>query len=148
MKKETAKAIYNEVPVWMKTVLIDEFGEKTFVRKFTDIKTLEDAAEATGKSSDYIRILVLESQDEWAYRMLKMIVKAINQGWTPDWSNTNQAKYYPYFVVLPSGSGFSDSDTYYDYGDTYVGSHLCFESSEKAKYAATQFGDIYTKYLL
>jgi len=148
MKKDTAKAIYNEVPDWMKKVLIDEFGEKTFVKNYTDIKTLEDAREATGHGKGYIKMSDEESQDEWAYRMLKMVVKAINQGWTPDWSNTNQAKWYPYFRVLPSGSGFSHSITNYYYGSTDAGSRLCFESSDKAKYAAEQFADLYTQYLL
>lgn len=148
MKKETAKAIYNEVPDWMKTVLIDEFGEKTFAKNYTDIKTLEDAMNATGHTAGYLKMSDPESQDEWAYRMIKMVAKAVNDGWTPDWSNTNQAKWHPYFAVLPSGSGFLCSGANLYYECTYAGSRLCFESSEKAEYAAKQFEDLYIKYLL
>ena len=148
MKIETAKRIYPQVPAWYKEVLEDEFGKENLIkREFTDIKTLEDAMNATGHTTGYLKKSDPESQDEWAYRMLKMVAKAINQGWTPDWNNTNQAKYYPYFGVLPSGSGFSDSGTSYYYEYTCVGSRLCFESSKKAEYAAKQFEDLYTQFL-
>ena len=147
MKKETAKAIYNEVPDWMKKVLVDEFGEKTFAKKeYTDIKTLVDAAEATGTPLQDLEERSDETKDEWAYRMMKIIVKAINQKWTPNWDNSNQQKWWPYFK-LSSGFGFSDS--YYDYVNTgtNVGSRLCFESEEKCNYAATQFLSIYEEFL-
>jgi len=149
MNIETAKRVYNQAPSWYKEVLEDEFGkEKLTKREFTDIKTIEDARLATGHSAGYLKMSDPESQDEWAYRMIKMIAKAINNGWIPDWSNTNQAKWYPYFKVLPSGSGFSDSNTDDLYELTGVGSRLCFESSEKAEYAAKQFEDLYTQFLL
>ena len=146
MKKETAKAIYNEVPVWMKKVLVDEFGEKTFVKNYTDIKTIEDAIEALGMDSSVIERKPNETSDEWAYRMLKIVVKAINQDWIADWNNSNQKKYWPYFN-LSSGFGFSGTDYFCDYTFTFVGSRLCFESEEKAKYAGNQFLQLYKDFL-
>ena len=151
MKKETAKAIYNKVPDWMKTILHDEFGEKTFAKDFKSIKTFSDACEAFGITEEEFEkhwSTADLAKDTLAYEKLKVIANAINAGWTPDWSNTNQPKYYPYFAVLPSGSGFSYSLTYNYYGATIVGSRLCFETSEKAEYAARQFEDIYIQFLL
>ncbi len=149
MKIETAKRVYSQAPSWYQEVLEDEFGkEKLVKRDFTDIKTLEDARIATGHSAAYVKMLDPESQDEWAYRMLKMVVKAINGDWTPDWSNTDQPKYYPYFAVLPSGSGFSGSVTDDFYEDTLVGSRLCFENQAKVNHAIKHFEDLYTQFLL
>jgi hypothetical protein len=142
MKKETAKAIYNEVPDWMKKVLVDEFGEKTFAKKeYTDIKTIEDVQSVCpfdipdGLEPDLV-----------AYLKLKAIVKAINQGWVPDWTNTNQPKYWPYFN-LSSSFSFSSSSYGFVCADTAVGSRLCFETEEKCKYAATTFLSNYEEFI-
>jgi hypothetical protein len=46
--------------------------------------------------------------DELAYKQLKLIVQAFNEGWTPDWTNGKWDKYYPWFKMgSPSGGGFS-----------------------------------------
>lgn len=81
---------------------------------------------------------------------LYIIYKAINNGWIADYSNTRQYKYYPWFRVLASGSGFDFSGTFYGYDltGTYVGSRLCTDTEEKAKYIGTQFGDEYKEIFL
>jgi len=96
-------------------------------------------------------INLFDTRDEFtktilAFQKLIIIAKAINQGWTPDWSNFNQRKYYPYFN-LSSGFGFGDS--LYDCGNAHasVGSRLCFETEEKSTYTGKQFIDIYKDFL-
>lgn len=75
---------------------------------------------------------------------LMVIFKAINNGWTPDWTNTSQNKYYPYFKMGDnSGVGFSYSDYSYDISYSSVGSRLCCEKSDIAIYVAQHFGDLY-----
>ncbi len=145
IEKATAKRLYPDAPDWFKQELTKEFGEKTFQkRKFSDIKTFEDACEELGISTE--QFYGTETPDEQAYKKLKIIVKAINQGWTPDWSNANQHKWWPWFN-LSSGFGFSDSFCSYGNTITYVGSRLCFESEEKSNYAAKQFIEIYKEFL-
>ena len=78
---------------------------------------------------------------------LMIIFKAINDGWTPDWSN-NQYKYYPWYWVLSSGFGFSGSNFSSARTFTRVGSHLCTDSSDKAQFIADQFIAEYQEYLL
>jgi hypothetical protein len=114
---------------------------------FRSIKTFDDACKAIGIDPDSINLPGL-TDDELAYRQLKIIVKAINDGWTPDWSNTNEAKWFPWFRVLPSGSGFSGSNSLNYCGFTFAGSRLCYETKAKSDYAATQFSDIYQKFLV
>ena len=82
-----------------------------------------------------------------AYKLM-VIFQAINDGWTPDWKNTDQAKWFPWFRVLPSGSGFSFSDAFISYGNSYVGSRLCTDTGEKCRYIAEQFEAEYKEFFL
>lgn len=82
-----------------------------------------------------------------AYKLM-VIFKAINNGWRPDWSNTGQYKYYPWFWVGSSGFGFSRSAYDCDLSDTIVGSRLCTDSSDKALYIANQFEQEYKELFL
>jgi hypothetical protein len=113
------------------------------------IKTFDDVLQENG-----VEKMVFENNcqdlttDEVAYKMVKEIVKAFNEGWTPDWTDSNQYKYYPWFKMgSPSGGGFSfDGD---DYWFTYsiVGSRLCFKSADLAKHAGQLFESIYKDFL-
>lgn len=149
MELETAKRIYAEGSGWVKTALEKEFGKENLVEKsFTKVKTIADAAKMAGYSPDYLILRDQESADEWAYRMLKMATKAINQGWVPDPSNKKQPKWYNWFEIDSSGAGFSNSYSDYDYVGTCLGSRLCFENAEKAKFVREQFEELYVKFLL
>ena len=149
---KTAQKIYPESSEWFKAVLTETFGEKAFKPKdYTDIKTFDDACQACGLSekefNDRFNSLGLDN-DTVNYEKSKIIVKAINQGWTPDWNDSDQRKWYPWFEVVSSGFGFSFTTYYCTLTITTVGSRLCFETSDKCKYAATQFIEIYKQFLL
>lgn len=142
IEKEKAQRIYKESPEWFKEELVEAFGEECFRENtFEDIKTFNDAC----KQLDMIPGSVTNSEltlDEEAYMKLKVIVKAINNGWVPDWNNSDQPKYWPYFN-LSSGFGFSRALYGYVITAAGVGSRLCFETREKCEYAAKQFLSIY-----
>jgi hypothetical protein len=113
--------------------------------EWKDIKSFEDACMVLGiKPEDLLH--TIGAPDETAYRKLKIIIRALNQGWTPDWNSSDERKWWPYFN-LSSGFGFSFSDYTYAYARTAVGSRLCFESEEKSDYCATQFLDLYKQFL-
>jgi len=76
------------------------------------------------------------------YKLL-IVYKAINNGWKPDWTNSNQHKFYPWFS-LSSGSGLSVHVFVYAYSVSDVGSRLCTDSSEKAMYIGEMFENEYT----
>jgi hypothetical protein len=121
---------------------------------YTNIKTFEDACKVLNLDAatvipDFSLFPEADKEAMIAHAKLIIIAKAINGDWTPDWTNGQWDKYYPWFVMgSPSGGGFS----YYDYDlwytISYVGSRLCFESSEKAKYAGNQFQDLYKAYFV
>ena len=91
----TARSIYPTADANLKKILEESFGVAFFSPKITDrIKTFEDALEATGVSTCDVYTTV-DTVDERAYKQLKIIVKALNEGWKPDWNDANETKYYP-----------------------------------------------------
>jgi hypothetical protein len=91
------------------------------------------------------------TKDEIAYRKLKTIAKALNQGWIPNFENKNEYKYWPWFVFTGgAGAGFACAYTTFvpSAASTSVSALLCFKTRELAAYAGTQFIDIYNDFLL
>ena len=82
-----------------------------------------------------------------AYKLM-VVFKAINNGWIPDWANTDQTKWFPWFWVHSSGADFSRSDSHDGYQCTIVGSRLCCDSSDKCQYIADTFEDLYKDFFL
>lgn len=125
INKQTAKRMFPDAPEWLKKELIEEFGESTFIEKDLEtIKTFEDACrklfldpESVTKPED--------TSDEAAYKKLKVVTKAVNGSWIPDWNNDSRRKWYPRFN-LSSGFGFSHSGYLWSGTNTHVGSRLCF----------------------
>lgn len=82
-----------------------------------------------------------------AYLKLTIIAEVLNEGWTPDWNNYSEYKYYPYFDMQTGKNGFAFGDSIYDFTYAHVGSRLCFQSKELADYAAVTFLKIYEDYM-
>jgi hypothetical protein len=81
-----------------------------------------------------------------AHAKLVIIAEALNGGWKPNWNNTNEWKYYPWFRM--SGSGLAYGDCAIDFSLSSVGSRLCFKTRDLAEYAGKQFKKLYTQYFL
>lgn len=148
--EKQAKEIYPEAAPGLKTILENSFGGKKFFRsKITDrIKTVQDVFAELDESFDQFMESCVDNddeKDEVAYKIIKRIAEALNQGWKADWNNTNQRKYYPWFRM--SGSGFSFYYYGYDFDRSTVGSRLVFETYELAEYAGKQFESIYKDFL-
>ena len=152
---ETAKKLYNDKTTqdWFKKQLETEFG-KQHLKEFDyrNIKTFEDACECLGINSnnlpDTSHLEYEFSKPIIAHYKLIIIFKAVNNGWTPDWTNPNEYKYFPWFGFVSSGAGLSYCDCHYSNTHTHVGSRLCTDKSEKAEFLGKQFKDLYEDYLL
>jgi hypothetical protein len=146
--KQNAIKAFNEGCSDVKAVLSNLFGKETFVpaNVMDRIKTAEDAFAIKGISFGDI-VNNSDTQDEIAYKILKVIVEVLNEGWVPDWKNSSQYKYYPWFD-MSSGSGLSYDVYDYQYSDSDVGSRLCFKSRELAEYAGKQFIKLYTDFFI
>lgn len=112
--------------------------------------------------------------DLFAYMKLRIITTALNEGWEPQFTE-DEYRYYPWFYLYTEeewaelddetkerGVCFGGRANYGAYAGlvsanssraptsayAYIGSRLCFKTSELAKYAGKQFADIYADFYL
>lgn len=155
------------------------FGKNSEDRKQFGIKTYDEAFKELGENHPLVkeyhkRHLFLEddsdiSSDLVAYLKLRIITAALNEGWTPQFTE-DEYRYFPWFwlytkeeiakmdkeerkkVVLFGGDALHGSHAGFacatsgsapSHADAFIGSRLCFKSSALAKYAGEQFAEIY-----
>lgn len=148
------------------------------------IKTFEDACKALGNHPlvNHYRYLVEEAEKQMdetgadivALLKLRIVAAALNEGWTPDWGNKDQRKWYPWFYILTEqeyndldeeercrvvGRAYSSANAngglvcagasnVSSHSYTSHGSRLAFKSSELAEYCARQFGELWAAFLI
>lgn len=154
--KNTAATVNIAIPgkheTKVRALLEKSIGKNAFTitksGSITDrIKTYEDACAELGIKPLTIKNFAFisdeaERKNQFAYHQVTTIVKALNEGWFPDWSNSNEYKYRPWFQNI-SGSGLSFFVCDYVISSSNVGSRLHFKSKELCEYAAEKFKDIY-----
>ena len=150
------------------------------------VKTLEDAIAVLGEDHTLVRQYHLYEQqmngnekdmrDLTAFLKLRIITAALNQGWAPDWTNSNEWKYYPWFCLYTEDEyndldaddkerccrvvGRSNSSAYANGGlvcasagsasshsNAGGGSRLAFKTRELALYAGKQFVDLWCDFV-
>ena len=87
-----------------------------------------------------------------AYNRLCTIAQAWNKAddFTPDFSNRNQTKWFPWFVYSDDAAGFVYAYTAktVTYAFANIGSRLCFMTHERAEQFGKQFIDLWNDVLL
>ena len=87
-----------------------------------------------------------------ALNELFTIAQAWNKadGFAPDFSDWNQAKYYPWFKYDKDAAGFVFASTYNTptAASATFGSRLCFKTRERAEQFGKQFAELYNKVFL
>jgi hypothetical protein len=147
-----ARNLYHEAPTGLRAELEKTFGTEFFSEKITDrIKTMIDVYKALDldptAALPYPGTKDPEEHAINSFRNVTLIAKVLNEGWTPDWTDEDQDKYWPWFD-MSSGSGL----VYLSYGCSYassiVGSRLCFRTRELAEYAGRQFLKVYKGFMI
>lgn len=87
-----------------------------------------------------------------AYNRLCTIAQAWNKAddFTPDFSNRNQTKWFPWFVYSDDAAGFVSADTSNTaaYANAHIGSRLCFMTRERAEQFGKQFIELWNDVFL
>ena len=156
VSEKTARQLYPSTTEDMKKILEDTFGKAFFSQDIKDrIKSFDDVLNELSVHNIFgvKELLDYSGSDKdmkGALAMLKisLIAKALNEGWEPDWDNSGQPKYYPWFKYGGAGVGFAYSGCADGHSISSVGSRLCFKTSDLAIYAAKQFKDIYNEFLI
>ncbi len=116
-----------------------------FFEKITDrIKTFDDAWEYCGKPE--IPTFTGEQKQIRYFQaifQMSIIVKALNEGWEPDWDNDNEPKYYPYFNMSPAGFALIGSGRSTTLATAGGASNFRLKTAELAEYCGNQFIDIW-----
>lgn len=145
---DNARKLYKTAPSEMKAILEDSFTKEFFSQKITDrIKNYEDACNDQGLDPDEGVL----TDDERAINnqiKLRIVIRSLNEGWKPDWNNSSERKWYPWFYM--DSPGFRFHGSYYGYSRTTFpgGSRLYLRSQELSDYAAKQFFDLYKGMML
>lgn len=110
LNKQNVKAAYKVADDNTKVVLAALFGEDTVKPERSKdvrdrIKSYEDACEELGMPvvTDWGDMKI----DEIAYAKLKTIVWALNEGWVPDWEDSDQYKYWVWFNMSDLNEWYS-----------------------------------------
>lgn len=109
------------------------------------VKTVEDACKELGEHDAEVRTLrQLESITSLSKRVidsqrLVVVIKALNEGWYPDWDKDDY-KYYPYFTMRGC-QVFIGVNRWTSY--TNVPAPSLLKSDRLVRYIASQFLDLY-----
>ena len=117
------------------------------------IKTFDDACNMLGENHALVtqyRLTAaatfkddLTTRDLIAYLKLRIICAALNEGWEADYSDTKQAKWFPWFYFEDGKLVYANSNRTRTHSYACIGVRLAFKSKELAEYAGKQFTDIY-----
>lgn len=89
------------------------FGEEVFKSNVMDrVKTFEDACREL--NIDPVKWLEENETNKMdahvlAYLKLCIIAKALRGSWKPNWANTDEWKYYPWFKIVPAVVGAANN---------------------------------------
>lgn len=175
IKVEDIKRAFEEASDSAKKSILTLFPQLKEALPVTDrVKTFEDACHESGIDPEqYMSKYEDEPADVIAYMKLRVICKALNEGWTPQFVK-GEFRYFPYFylytneeisrmseeeksrVVYRSGSyayadgGVSCENAGYDPVCVFAsfGSRLALKTIELAEYAGKQFLSLYADYFL
>lgn len=137
-----------------KQVLSDLFGKQVALYdNITDrVKSFEDACQVLGISTNVPEVKGLPRKHQKAiianYKLI-VIAEALNEGWKPNWQDSDEYKYYPWFDMSnPAGVGYSATSISASYTHANVGSRLCLKNRELAIYFGQTFTDLFNDSLL
>lgn len=137
-----------------KQVLSDLFGKQVALYdNITDrVKSFEDACQVLGISTNVPEVKGLPRKHQKAiianYKLI-VIAEALNEGWKPNWQDSDEYKYYPWFDMSnPAGVGYSYTNNAASNTSADFGSRLCLKNRELAIYFGQTFTDLFNDSLL
>lgn len=114
------------------------------------VKIFEDALAIKGienLDSDVLQLLSYKGTNNYilgalALIKLEIIIEVLNEGWKPNWLDTNEKKWYAW-SRFGSFGWTHDFDHYAT--SSRVGSRLTLRNEKIAKYVGTQFDPLYNQ---
>lgn len=149
LDKEKALEAYKNGNDEIKKFLINAYGKEHFLVDIKDrVTDYESACRELGieplTEKDF-GILTEKDRKKYFNRYVLTIgIRALNEGWEPDFQNHDEYKWYNY-PYTDGKSGFS-FDCHYLLSLVYAGSDLYYKSKELAEYGQNIFRQQYLDY--
>lgn len=154
IKQDSLLAAFRNAGKEGKQVLSDLFGKQVALYdNITDrVKSFEDACQVLGISTNVPEVKGLPRKHQKAiianYKLI-VIAEALNEGWKPNWQDSDEYKYYPWFDMSnPAGVGYSYTTNTASHTTANIGSRLCLKNRELAIYFGQTFTDLFNDSLL
>lgn len=154
IKQDSLLAAFRNAGKEGKQVLSDLFGKQVALYdNITDrVKSFEDACQVLGISTNVPEVKGLPRKHQKAiianYKLI-VIAEALNEGWKPNWQDSDEYKYYPWFDMSnPAGVGYSNTNLAASITNASIGSRLCLKNRELAIYFGQTFTDLFNDSLL
>lgn len=154
IKQDSLLAAFRNAGKEGKQVLSDLFGKQVALYdNITDrVKSFEDACQVLGISTNVPEVKGLPRKHQKAiianYKLI-VIAEALNEGWKPNWQDSDEYKYYPWFDMSnPAGVGYSNAHGTASNTNANIGSRLCLKNRELAIYFGQTFTDLFNDSLL
>lgn len=154
IKQDSLLAAFRNAGKEGKQVLSDLFGKQVALYdNITDrVKSFEDACQVLGISTNVPEVKGLPRKHQKAiianYKLI-VIAEALNEGWKPNWQDSDEYKYYPWFDMSnPAGVGCSYTNAAASNTFALIGSRLCLKNRELAIYFGQTFTDLFNDSLL
>lgn len=154
IKQDSLLAAFRNAGKEGKQVLSDLFGKQVALYdNITDrVKSFEDACQVLGISTNVPEVKGLPRKHQKAiianYKLI-VIAEALNEGWKPNWQDSDEYKYYPWFDMSnPAGVGYSYANITASTTTANIGSRLCLKNRELAIYFGQTFTDLFNDSLL
>lgn len=154
IKQDSLLAAFRNAGKEGKQVLSDLFGKQVALYdNITDrVKSFEDACQVLGISTNVPEVKGLPRKHQKAiianYKLI-VIAEALNEGWKPNWQDSDEYKYYPWFDMSnPAGVGYSNAANAASITHAHFGSRLCLKNRELAIYFGQTFTDLFNDSLL
>lgn len=151
---ENALKAYRKADANGKALLEDLHGKDTFLAALNimeRVKSFQDICDIAGVMRCTFELPTNATRKQIrknAGNMIELFIEVLNEGWEPDYSNSNEQKWYPYFEYNKRTGRFSYYAYCYNDVVSHVGSRLVFKTKALAEFAAKLFIDIYNDYLL
>ena len=135
---------------------------KKLIKEYFEINIPKSIIKQVGDFDDILRISGKKLKDiiPWkepknkqqisqnAFAKIQLISEVYNEGWIPDFNNSNESKYFPYFEKnAPGGWGFCGSCSYGWSSFCRYGFGSLFKTRELSDNAGIKFLSIFKEYL-
>lgn len=151
----------NAISAWIgadqpgKKLLEDLLGKENVSGNIMDmVKSYKDACAVEGtdpiKNLPYANPQNADEEHDNNVKKVKVIIRVLNGGWKPDYSDGKQYKWYCWFRYDPSVSAFrfDDTDDAYTGANTGTGSRHTCRTDQIATHVGSEFIDKWNKWLL